>query len=147
MGLVRIAACCLLLVALFACAADRRVEKASAEGPALGDLAGRTYYLVSMDGKIFLGDNTPELGFTSEGRMTARVCNRFNGTAKITNGTLLVENAVSTRMACFQPFLNEAEQMFTDMLRHGARISLAGNRLTLTRDGRSLVYELPAPKT
>ena len=147
MGFVRIAVCCLLLAALFACSTDRRVENGHARGLALEDLAGRTYYLISMNGKVFTGDNTPELGFTWEGRVIGRACNRFNGAAKIINGTLTAEDMVSTRMACFQPFLNEMEQMLTDMLRHGARMSLAGNRLTLAKDGRSLVYELPLPRT
>jgi heat shock protein HslJ len=112
----------------------------------LEDLAGRAYYLVSMDGKRFEGSNAPELGFSFEGRISGRACNRFSGTAKIVNGMLTAHNAVSTRMACFHPFLNELEQTLLDMLQHGAQVSLDGRRLTLARDGHSLVYELPSPK-
>jgi len=99
-----------------------------------------------MDGKSFDGVNAPELGFIGEGRITGRACNRFNATAKIVNGILTAQNAVSTRMACFQPFLNELEQTLLDMLQHGAQASLDGRQLTLARDGHSLVYALPSPK-
>jgi heat shock protein HslJ len=146
MYFLRIAACCLLFTALSACAAGRRAADGDAGSPALEDLAGRVYYLVSMDGKSFEGASAPELGFTVEGRVVGSACNRFSGAAKIVNGTLTAQNAASTRMGCTQPFLNELEQTLFGMLRNGARISLGGSRLTLFRDGRELVYALPSPK-
>ena len=145
MGFARTAAYCLLLALLTACA-GRQAEGVNARGPSLEELAGRTYYLVSMDGKSFEGDKAPELGFSGEGRVMGRACNRFSGTAKIANGTLTAQKAASTRMACFQPFLNELEQTLLGMLEHGAQVSLDGGRLTLSRDGHSLVYALPSPK-
>ena len=141
----RLAVCCLLLAALSACAASRRTADGNAGGPSLDELAGRTYYLVSMDGKSVEGAIALELSF-EEGRVTGRACNRFSGTAKIANGTLTVKNAASTRMACFQPFLNELEQRLADMLQNGARLILEGRQLTLTRDGHTLTYALPSPK-
>ena len=146
MTCARIVACCLLLALLPACAAGRRAEDGNAGGLRLEDLANRTYYLVSMDGKSFEGANAPELGFTGEGRITGRACNRFNGTANIVNGMLTAQHTASTRMACFQPYLNELEQTLFAMLQHGARASLDGRHLTLARDGHSLVYALPSPK-
>ena len=144
MFFARLAVCCLLLVALAACAAGRGSD-GNAGGPSLDDLAGRTYYLVSMDGKSFEGAIAPELSF-EEGRVTGRACNRFSGTAKIANGTLTAKNAASTRMACFQPFLNELEQRLSDMLQNGAQLMLEGRQLTLARDGHTLTYALPSPK-
>jgi len=146
MFFARIVACCLLLAVLPACAAGRRAEEVNAGGLSLENLAGRTYYLVSMDGKNFADANAPELGFTGEGRIVGRACNRFSGTAQIANGMLTAQNAIATRMACSQPFLNELEQTLLDMLQHGARVSLEGRQLTLARDGHSLVYALPSPK-
>jgi heat shock protein HslJ len=146
MCFARIAAYCLLCAALSACAAHRRAADENAGGPVLEDLAGRVYYLVSMDGRSFEGGNAPELGFTREGRVVGRACNRFSGAAKIANGTLTAKNAAATRMACFQPFLNELEQLVFGMLENGARINLDGSRLTLARDGHALVYALPSPK-
>ena len=145
MCFARIAVCCLLLAALPACAASRRTST-SAEAPALEELAGRTYYLVSMDGKNFEGADAPPLSFTGEGRVSGRTCNNFNGTAKIVNGTLTAKNAASTRMACLQPFLNELEQTLSGMLQNGAQIRLDGRQLILARDGHTLVYALPSPK-
>jgi len=142
----RIIACCLFLVLLSACAAGQRAEGGNAGGLSLEDLAGRTYSLVSMDGRSFEGANAPELGFTGDGRVTGRACNRFHGTAKIVNGMLTAQNTASTRMACSQPFLNELEQTLFAMLQHGAQASLDGRQLTLARDGHSLVYALPSPK-
>jgi len=133
---------CLLLAALAACA-HRPVQAESAGGASLEAVADRVYSLVSMDGKSFAGANTPELGFTRDGRVMGRACNRFNGPARIVNGTLTAENMVATRMACFQPFLNELEQTLFDMLRHGARMRLDGGRLTLVQGGHTLVYALP----
>jgi heat shock protein HslJ len=140
-----IAVCCLLLAVLSACAAGRGAG-ANAGGVGLEDVADRVYYLVSMDGKNFEGENAPELSLTWEGRVIGRACNRFNGPARIENGMLTAKNVVSTRMACFQPFLTELEQTLFDMLRHGTQMSLDGRRLTLARDGHTLVYELPPPR-
>ena len=142
----RIAVCCLLFASLLACAASQRDADGNAGRPSLEDLTGRAYYLVSMDGKSFEGANAPELSFAGEGRMTGRACNRFSGTVKIVNGMLTAKNAALTRMACFQPFLNELEQTLSGMLENGARISLDGRQLTLARDGHTLVYALPSPK-
>ena len=146
MCFARIAACCLLCVALSACAAQRRDADESVGGLTLESLAGRVYYLVSMDGRSFEGGNAPELDFTREGRVAGRACNRFSGEAKLVNGTLTAKNAAITRMACFQPFLNELEQILFDMLQNGVQIRMDGNRLTLARDGHALAYALPSPK-
>ena len=146
MFFARIAVNCLLLAALSACAASRRTVDGNTGGPSLEDLAGRTFYLVSMDGKSVEGVDAPELSFTWEGRVFGSACNRFSGTASIVNGTLTARQAATTRMACPQPFLNELEQTLSGMLLNGARISLEGGRLTLVRDGRVLVYALPSPK-
>ncbi|MCL2122882.1 MAG: META domain-containing protein [Desulfovibrionaceae bacterium] len=147
MFFARIAVCCLLLAALPACAAGRRTEDGgNTGGPSLEALAGRTFYLVSMDGKSFEGAGAPELGFTLEGRVFGKACNRFSGAAHMANGTLTAQNAALTRMACQQPFLNELEQILSGMLQNGARASLEGRQLTLARDGHTLVYALPSPK-
>ena len=142
----RIALYCLLLAALSACAVSRRTADGDTVGPSLDDLAGRTFYLVSMDGKNVEGVDAPELSFTREGRVFGSACNRFSGTVNMVNGTLTAKHAASTRMACLQPFLNELEQTLSDMLQNGARASLDGRRLTLARDGHTLVYALPPPK-
>ncbi|MDR0239393.1 MAG: META domain-containing protein [Deltaproteobacteria bacterium] len=142
----RIVACCLLLAALSACAANRGSPDGNAGELNLEDLAGRTYYLVSMDGKNFAGANAPELSFTEAGRVTGRACNRFSGTVNIVNGTLSAKNAALTRMACPQPFLNELEQTLSDMLQHGTRARLDSRQLILARDGHTLVYALSSPK-
>jgi len=143
----RIAVCCLLLSALSACAAGQRPVDGKAGGVNLEDLAGRTYYLVRMNGQDVAGANAPELSFSADtGRASGRACNRFTGAASIENGTLTLKHIASTRMACFQPFLNEMEQIVFDMLQNGARISLDGQELTLTRGDHTLVYALPSPK-
>ena len=146
MSFARIAVCCLLCAALAACAAQRRAADENAGGLALENLAGRVYYLVSVDGKSFAGGNAPELGFTREGRVVGSACNRFSGDARIADSTLTAKIAATTRMACTRPVLNELEQIVFGMLRNGARISLDGNRLTLTGEGHALVYALPSPK-
>jgi len=140
-GVSRLVVCCLLLAVLAACA-RLPAQAENAGGASLKDVADRVYSLVSMDGRRFEGANAPELGFTKEGRVIGRACNRFNGPARIVNGTLTAENMVATRMACFQPFLNELEQTLFDMLRHGARMRLDGGRLTLDQGGHTLVYAL-----
>ncbi|MDR0465763.1 MAG: META domain-containing protein [Deltaproteobacteria bacterium] len=146
MSIARIAATCLLLAFLPACAAGPRAADENAGGLSLDDVAGRTFFLVSMDGKSPEGAKAPELAFTREGRVVGAACNRFSGPARIAHGTLTAEQTASTRMACFQPFLNELEQILFGMFQHGARASLADGRLTLTRDGHVLVYAPPPPK-
>jgi heat shock protein HslJ len=137
--------CCLLLALLSACGASRRTAEGRAAELSLEDLTGRTYYLVSMDERSFEGADAPQLRFGADGRVSGSACNRFSGTAKIEHGVLTAKNAASTRMACFQPFLNELEQNLSDMLQNGARVSLDGGRLILVRDGHTLVYALPSP--
>jgi heat shock protein HslJ len=137
--------CCLLCALLSACGAGRLVAEGKTTELSLDDLAGRSYSLVSMDGRSFEGGDAPQLRFGADGRVSGSACNRFSGTAKIVNGMLTAKNAASTRMACFQPYLNELEQTLSDMLQNGARVSLDSRRLTLTRDGHSLVYALPPP--
>ena len=146
MCFARVAACCLLCAALSACVAHRPAADENAEAPALEDVAGRVYYLAGMDGQRPACGSTPELGFTGEGRVFGRACNRFSGAAKIVNGTLTAKNTAATRMACAEPVLNTLEQIVFGMLENGAQIRLDGNRLTLARDGHTLVYELPSPK-
>jgi len=145
MFFVRIIACCLLFATLPACAASWRAEGGNAGGLSLEDLSGRTYYLVSMDGESFDGDETPELGFTKEGRVVGSACNRFSGMAKIEGGMLTAKNVASTRMACIHSFLNALEHTLFDMLQHGAHVRLDGRLLTLTKDGHILMYVLPSP--
>ena len=146
MCFARVVACCLLCAALSACAVHRPAADEHAGSPALEDLTGRVYHLVSMDGQRLACGNTPELGFTGEGRVFGSACNRFSGAAKIVNGTLTAKNAAATRMACAQPVLNDLEKIVFGMLENGAQIRLDGNRLMLARDGHTLVYELPSPK-
>jgi heat shock protein HslJ len=146
MNFTRIAACCLLLAVLPACAAKLRAADENAGSLALKDLADRVYYLASMDGQSFEGEKAPELSFTREGRVFGSACNRFNGPARIRHGVLTAQQMALTRMACFQPFLNELEQTLFDMLHNGVQVSLDAGRLTLSRDGHTLVYALPSPK-
>ena len=147
MSFARVAVCCLLCAALAGCAVQRQAEDENAGQRVWEDLAGRVYYLVSMNGQGFADGNAPELGFTPDGRVVGRACNRFSAAAKIVNGTLTAKNAAATRMACFQPLLNELEQIVFGMLENGAWISLDGKQLTLARDGHALVYAPAPPKS
>lgn len=122
----------LALVAVSACAGV----------PAREDLAHSGFVLVSVDGVPFTGDTrVPEIAFSEDFRVSGSVCNRFVGQGELADGVLTVKQMASTKMLCASEELNRLEADISAILMAGARVSLTGDVLTLSRDGRVLVYK------
>lgn len=129
----------LLLASLLGACAKQGAQSMLSES----DLKHHNYVLESVDGRPFSSEfNTPNLSFNQDFSISGKVCNNFRGPAQLSDNVLTVEHMASTLMLCPDQQLNELENDFAQMLRAGARISLEGNRLTLSQGDRVLVYRL-----
>ncbi len=108
-------------------------------------LTGRSFELVSVDGEAFAAEmgrqpfvafSTPDNGL----RLNGSACNSFTGMGEFRDGKLVMENAAATMMMCVDPKLSGYERDFFRLLREGVEVELAGDTLTLTGDGKTLVY-------
>ncbi|MEO3988839.1 heat shock protein HslJ [Pseudocitrobacter cyperus] len=107
------------------------------------------FVLESVDGKALTQSKTPlELSFGQQTsiihhlHVSGNMCNRFNGTGRVSDGALKVKELAMTRKLCTDPQLNELDQTLSTMLSEGAQIDLTESQLTLATAQHTLVYKL-----
>lgn len=102
------------------------------------------YVLESVDGtKITTRTpRQPEISFGENMHVSGQMCNRFMGQGSLSGNTLVVSAMASSRMMCVDPQLNQLDGIISDMLNRGAKISLAGQQMTLTTPQHTLVWKL-----
>lgn len=101
------------------------------------------FVLESVNGQPVAADNnSPEISFGEKMTISGRMCNRFSGEAKLSDGELKAKNLAMTRMMCANPQLNELDSTFGEMLREGAQVDLTGDQLTLATAKQTLIYKL-----
>ena len=108
-------------------------RSAGGEGSPLGDTHWR---LVELNGRPAVpteGEREAHLRFSDD---SARVggstgCNRLTGPFTREGATLRFGPAVTTKMACLDPRLNEQEQAFVGALQSTQRYEIAADTLTL----------------
>ena len=107
------------------------------------DLLHRNYVLISIDGEPFsIQDHQPNIEFGAGFRVSGAVCNRYTGQGVLKNSVLTVDQMASTKMLCIDPALNQLESDFSNMLMNGVRVSQTANSLTLSHDGRVLLFRI-----
>lgn len=122
------------LFALVSCAGANGVKEA--------DLTHRRFVLETVDGVPFRSSfRTPEIEFGEHSRVFGQVCNRFTGQGEFAGNLLTARALASTRMFCSDEALNKLEWDFSEMLQNGVKITLTEDTLTLSGNGRTLVYK------
>ncbi|HFZ8993378.1 TPA: heat shock protein HslJ [Citrobacter freundii] len=100
------------------------------------------FVLESVNGKAVPGgENAPELSFGEDMAIAGRMCNRFHGQGKLSDGELKAKGVAMTRMLCSDPQLNELDHIISAMLTEGAQVDLTADQLTLATAEQTLMYK------
>ncbi len=100
------------------------------------NLAGRTFLSTAIDGRVLVPGSRVRLTF-DVGRIGASAgCNSMGGSVAIVDGRLIVGDLFTTEMAC-DPALMDQDSWLAAFL-DGASIALAGDTLSLAKDGVTL---------
>lgn len=122
-------------------------DTSSATGSATGDaasLAGRTWRLVSLDGRAVVAGTRVTAEFGADSRVTGSAgCNRYFGLATVKGEQLRVGALGSTRMYCSPDELMAQESAYLAALEKATEYRVVSGRLQLgpAPGAVSLVYE------
>jgi heat shock protein HslJ len=106
-------------------------------------LENHRFVLESVNGaSVKAAQNPPELSFGEDMKIAGRMCNRFSGQGRLSDGELTVKNTAMTRMLCSDPQLNELDHILSAMLNEGAQVDLTANQLTLATAQQTLTWKL-----
>lgn len=104
-------------------------------------LADQRFVLTTVNGQAVQGsDAAPEISFDKDLRVAGKMCNRFMGQGKLSDGTLTVKQMGMTMMMCVEPQRNELDHTINTMLTEGAQVDLTGDQLTLATKSQTLIY-------
>ncbi|WP_169512972.1 META domain-containing protein [Actinopolymorpha alba] len=131
------------------------------DGGAGEDLVrGRTFLStqVTESGKEWrlVSSTRISLWFADDGRLVANAgCNTMQSPVKLAGGTLVVEDLLTTEMACNPPFRHDQDSWLASFLEAKPRWRLEGDKLTLTSgntriallDRKVVRPDLPLEKT
>ncbi|MGP3591814.1 heat shock protein HslJ [Vagococcus sp. WN89Y] len=108
-------------------------------------LADQRFVLETVNGKaVQTAEQAPEISFDKDLRVSGKMCNRFMGQGKLSDGALTVKHMGMTMMLCAEPQLNELDHTINDMLSQGAQVDLTGEQLTLTTASQTLLFKRAA---
>ena len=138
-----LAFCCLVVLPLTACG-DQKQDTTAAAVVAQKDLINNNFVLSAIDGKPYSSSagEIPYLAFGADMQISGAVCNQFTGKGELTGATLMVKDMVSTEKPCEDQALNALDTTLSTMLTQGASTTFKDNKLTLSRDNRSLEFTL-----
>ncbi|MCC4265225.1 META domain-containing protein [Oceanimonas baumannii] len=106
------------------------------------DLQHHHWNLTAIDGVAVNADIKSDLEIGEHFSINGRAgCNRFFGSATLTQGLLKAEPLATTRMAC-APAEQKVESAVLDTLNNGAVVSQNGQLLELKGDTHTLTYQL-----
>ncbi|OYD23281.1 META domain-containing protein [Oceanimonas baumannii] len=106
------------------------------------DLQHHHWNLTAIDGVAVNAELKSELEIGEHFSINGRAgCNRFFGSATLTQGVLKAETLGTTRMAC-APEAQQVESAVLDTLNNGAVIKQDGQLLELKGDTHTLTYQL-----
>ena len=83
----------------------------------------------------------PNISFGQWPHLSGRFCNNYSGQMEIEGDLLIAKNMASTMMLCLDEPLSQLETSFYKMLNQGVKVKVENQTLTLTGDGRELVFE------
>jgi heat shock protein HslJ len=101
--------------------------------PTAADLDGNTYIVTGVQGHDVVEGSEIALRFEDSRLGISAGCNQMSGGYVIKDGTLEVGAMVTTEMACEEPLM--AQDQWISTFVNGAAITLAGDTLTLAKDG------------
>ena len=128
-------AAALLLAACTGGGASPRASQAPGDGEP-GAIDGRTFLSTAIAGRALVPGSQVRLSF-EDGRIGASAgCNSMGGSYAADGGRLVVGSLVMTEMGC-DPALMDQDAWLAGFL-DGALIALAGDQLTLAKDGVTL---------
>ncbi|MDL2271577.1 META domain-containing protein [Desulfovibrio sp. OttesenSCG-928-I05] len=129
----------LALLAVSACGASRQ----STPMIEVSDLLHHRFIIESVNGVPFTSEfRTPAIEFNEGMLLTGQICNNFRGKGVLKDGVLTMDQAAATMMLCPDPALNDLERSLFKMLHEGVNIQREGEKLTLQRDDKTLVFTL-----
>lgn len=111
------------------------------------NLAGTAWILSSLHGTSLVAGSTVTLRFEDVRVQGSDGCNRYSAPYTATGSTLEVGPAIaSTRMACAQPLMDQAEVFMRALAQARAYRIQSGQLELLTADGKVLASHAPEPQ-
>jgi len=115
---------------------------------AVPNLAGTAWILSTLHGRSLVAGSTVTLRFEGDRVQGSDGCNRYSAPYAASGSTLEVGPAIaSTRMACAQPLMDQAEAFMRVLAQARAYRIQAGQLELLTADGKLLARHAPQPQT
>lgn len=114
-------------------------------GLTMSSLANHVFILTKVNGVEYSGEQMPLIEFSENSMVFGKICNNFNGHAKLTDETLTISPIASTRMMCPQTELNQMEHQFFEMLEKGATITMDGTNLIFKQGGNTFIFKAGTP--
>ncbi|WP_333496431.1 heat shock protein HslJ [Kluyvera sp. CHPC 1.251] len=105
----------------------------------LESVNGKTISSTDAPLDVSFGEKQPLLNHIY---LSGEMCNRFSGTAKISNGELKASDLTMTRKICSDAQLNQLDATLSTMLRQGAQVDLTEQQLTLATADQTLIFKL-----
>ncbi|XKM13257.1 META domain-containing protein [Orbaceae bacterium ac157xtp] len=134
----------LTLLAAFGCAVA--LAACSSNKVNYDELAGHRFVLVSHNGIAPATTSNPVIEFRSEVnsdliKVSGKMCNGFNATAKYTNGVLQSNQVAMTKAICSETELNMLDIDIVRMLADGVKVKKSGDKLILSTPTQTLIYQ------
>ena len=111
-------------------------SQSTGSAPTTADLDTRTFIVTDAQGHDLVGGTMIALRFERGQLGISAGCNQMGGAYQVVDGMLAVGAMMTTEMACDEPLM--AQDAWIGAFVNGAAIRLAGDTLTLSKDGVTL---------
>jgi len=119
---------CIVMLATSGCSL---LEPASTDTPK-AELVGSTWLAEDIDGGGVIDDAQSTLVFGTDGRVSGRAgCNQYSGTVTRKGASMIIDQVMSTKMACTAPALMDQETRFLNALQATRSYRMEGTKLVL----------------
>jgi heat shock protein HslJ len=125
------------LIVLAACSGGGATPSPAPIAPS--DLEGRTFLSTDITGSTLVPYSQVRLTFQDGSVGIQAGCNSMGGAYAIEDGVLQLDAMFSTEMACKEPLM--AQDQWLSAFLDGASIALAGDTLTLSKEGTTLTLQ------
>jgi heat shock protein HslJ len=125
------------VIVLAACTGGGATPSPAPLAPA--DLDGRTFLSTAITGSTLVPGSQVRLTFQDGSLGVQAGCNSMGGAYAMEDGVLQVEAMFSTEMACAEPLM--AQDQWLSAFLDGASVALAGDTLTLSKEGTTLTLQ------
>lgn len=101
-------------------------------------LQGAEWMVESIEGNAVASNVVITMQFSTDGRISGKVCNRYSGSYSTNGNTLTTSQVISTKMAC-TPEIDRYETQLLSILGSPVQFHIDNNVLTIARDRTPVV--------